>query len=805
MASQQGLAVANAEGVSSANGPETLSVQDVISMGSVGSDEAGGKAGIPVMLEVTVNQETRPGLFAFIQRGNLLWVSKETLDRLELHFDTTTEPLVSLNDLVGVQVNYQPTQQRLDLTVDLSTMHSNVTQLDPGFRPDGAHRLLSAPSPLGLLLNYDLYGSHSSFNGSSKNVLNGSGELRIFKNQWVFSNTEVFTFPMEGPRNHGRNQGEQQVSVQRLDTFFRQSFLDSETTLTLGDTLSSSVYATRPTRMGGIQFGRDFSLDPYAIRQPLSLFQGSATLPSDVELYVDGLKQYESKVPVGPFALNTLPSVSGSGQANLVVTDILGRRQELSIPFYNTPSLLAEGLSEWSAEVGKPRQNYGLTSFDYAGPWFASGTWRHGWNPHVTSEAHALVSHAIQVAYAGGQVLLGRNGGVLSVGVGGSQTSLRHGNQWQLGYQWQSNRWVFSADTIRASDGYRDLPSLLGSNVARRTDRVNASVVLNTWGNVGVSYFALKYSHSPASRYTGLNWSTNFGSSVYFSASVNQNMIQPRDRSVFLSVSINLSNRMSLNSSIQKQSDQSLSSSVSLEHPLSAQEGWGWRGEVDHLDRQTFGEVDVTHRNAWNETTGGVQKTPDGVNAYASTRGAFVWMAGQTFLSRQTSQSFSVVSTDGRPDVPVFLENRPYGKTNAAGYLLVSDLQPWQNNKIRIDALGLPADVQVDTIEKQAIPPRFAGTITQFKLEKVVSKVFHLVDEKGQDLPVGTAISINGKNNASVVGYDGQVYVNNIQGAVVHLSATMEGDTTCHVTADPDQTANPLPCVFADKVRMTPP
>lgn len=759
--SQQGLAVGmKASGA--------LSIRDAINMGSPGAgakNQESGATETSLMLSVTLNGQPRDGFFPFIQRHGKLWALPVTLNRLGFSIANSSRDPIPLEGISHTSIRYDESTQQVDITTDLESLRLDVTRLT-AYSRETPENIPHSPSPIGLLLNYDAYAA----TGQNQNTVSGSGEFRLFKNQWIFSTTEVLA---PSQRNAS--------SVRRLDTFFRQALLGSETTLTVGDTLSSSAYSTRPTRMAGIQWGKDFSLNPYLVTQPLSLFEGSATLPSDVELYVNGLKQYENKVPVGPFSLNALPTTMGSGQAQLVITDILGRRQELSLPFYNTPSLLAPGLSDWSFEAGKPRLGYGLDSFNYGGPWFASGTWRHGWSDRLTTESHALISRDVSLAYMGGQVRLGEQAGLLSFGVSGSTSSGRQqpgqagrtGLQWQAGYSWQSNRWLFSANTIQSSPGYRDLPSVLGSPLARRTDQLNASLNMARAGNLSVSYFLLDYDKAPRNRYAGLNWSTSVGSQVYLSAMANQNLGQRRDRIFSLSLSVNLSSKTSVSTFLQRQSDGSLATSVSVDRPLSEELGWGWRAQASRNSHQTLGEADATYRTPWNEFSGGLQITPDGPNAYAQVRGSVVFMEKHLFFSRSNDQSFAVVSTDQRAGIPVYLENRLYGKTNAEGYLLVPNLQPWQTNKINIDTLALPADVTIGNVEQHAVPARYSGTVVRFKLKTVISRVIRLVDPLGQDLPVGTPIDRDGKTQAAVVGYDGQVYLENIQNSqatvVAHL------------------------------------
>jgi outer membrane usher protein len=56
----------------------------------------------------------------------------------------------------------------------------------------------------------------------------------------------------------------------------------------------------------------------------------------------------------------------------------------LSIPLYGTNNLLAQGLNDWSFNVGYPKLNYGLSSFDYAQDPAFSGSYRYGISNKLT-------------------------------------------------------------------------------------------------------------------------------------------------------------------------------------------------------------------------------------------------------------------------------------------------------------------------------------------------------------------------------------------------------------------------------------
>jgi len=77
------------------------------------------------------------------------------------------------------------------------------------------------------------------------------------------------------------------------------------------------------------------------------------------------------------FAIDNVPALTGSGQLQVVVTDVLGRQQVLSQPYYSGTALLRPGLAEYSLEVGSLRENYGVDSFAY-GDLVGSATYRRG-------------------------------------------------------------------------------------------------------------------------------------------------------------------------------------------------------------------------------------------------------------------------------------------------------------------------------------------------------------------------------------------------------------------------------------------
>jgi outer membrane usher protein len=279
-----------------------------------GEARLAGPRGTDLYLDLSLNGTPR-GLVQFGQRDGELWASAAALRQLGFVLPAGSADPVRLKDLPGVQVQYDVGRQSIAITAPLALLNLPTTVIGA---PGTATQAVSA-SP-GLLLNYDLFGTQSQGNTSS---LNAFTELRAFSGAGVLSNTAL-TQTTQG------DSGRWQSRTVRLDTTWSRSFPDKMLTLRLGDTVTAALPRSRATRIGGIQLSRNFSLQPYRITAPLPAFLGSATLPSEVELYVNGMRQYSGQVPAGPFQLNTIPNISGAGNAQVVLTDALGRSTTLN-------------------------------------------------------------------------------------------------------------------------------------------------------------------------------------------------------------------------------------------------------------------------------------------------------------------------------------------------------------------------------------------------------------------------------------------------------------------------------------------
>src|SRR5690606_5358555 len=219
-------------------------------------------------------------------------------------------------------------------------------------------------------------------------------------------------------------------------------------------------------------------------------------------------------------------------------------------------------------------------------------------------------------------------------------------------------------------------------------------------------------------------------------------------------------------------------------------EGLSWMVQTQY-DRQSAGVyASANYRGRYGEYSAGVQSDRGHNAAYANTTGSLVLMSGGVFASRQITDGFAVVSTNGVKDVPVQLENRNYGTTNDSGLLIVTPLNAYQKNQIAIDPSALPANMMIDKVSTIVAPEKGSGTRVLFKVAPARAATVILHDRYGQPLPLGTQVVLNGVSE-TIVGYDGIAYLEQLQ-SHNRVSATLDAGR-CQAEFDYNNTEDTIP------------
>lgn len=711
-------------------------------------DEEGTLAALPgetLLLMLLLNGEDR-GLIEVRRDGDRFWTTRAVLRRAGLALPGDgAEPLIELNTLPGAVLRYTAELQILELVLPPELLGRGtilLNQLEDHFA--------AADSAPGALLNYDVYAGFDEHSADLSSFL----EFRAFAGRDVLDNTALLEW----------NSGDEQTtpSLLRLDTSWSRAWPERRTRLLVGDTITSATRWSRPTRIGGVQLGTDFSLQPYLPTVPIPAFFGSAVLPSQLELYINGVRSWTGEVPAGPFELSAGPTrIDGAGQAQVVLTDALGRVTTHAYPIYDTPDLLRAGLSEWSAEAGAVRLEYGIKSFAYSDEPAFSGSFRHGITDQLTLDTHAEATPHLVQGGVGATVLLGGLG-VVTGSLAVSDSSAGTGTQWSAGYSWSNGDFYIAGDMQRASSDYADLATRWDGPPLRATDQLQAGFSSRMLGSVGVNYIRYRPAVGPRYRSASVNWSRSLGQRLSVHASAEQNL-DDRDERRFM-ISLSYTPGRGYYGNLGWQNDRARNSvdlTAQRSAPLSG--GLGWHASVRHEieTKEVDGQAQVSWLGPHGEARAGAASFDGRQSGFAGYSGALVLIGGGLYTSRRVDDGFALVSTGGVSEVPVTVENNVVGRTDRNGRLLVTRLNAYERNVVGIDSSNLSEGLVVDDTVAYAVPPRRAGVVVEFPLRELSAVMLTLTDAAGVVLPAGSTAWVEGSSDPLVVGFDGQLYIEN--------------------------------------------
>ncbi|HEY1076193.1 MAG TPA: fimbria/pilus outer membrane usher protein [Fontimonas sp.] len=688
---------------------------------------------------------------------------------------------LALDSLADVSHRYDAPNQRLYLDADPARL--NVRAQRYGYR-DG--KVWPASVSPGALLNYDLYAS-----AGEQQALAAGTALRLFGLHGVIESTGLSRFARQ----------QDSEPYVRLDTAWTISLQDELQRLIVGDHLSGSLPWTRATRMGGVQLRRDFALQPGLLTYPVPQFFGEAALPSRIELYVNGVRQYEGSTPPGPFQLSTPPSVSGAGLAQVVLTDALGRAQTIDFSFYNANRLLRAGYSDYALGLGAVRRDYGIDSFRYREQPAVNASYARGVSDWLTLESHVEGDGDVWMGGLGQVVRLGRYGSARSAyahsrsrdqaqGDGGPHSG--SGGQLALGYNYTARGYTADYSLQRAGRGFRDLAAAEGRVPSLRSEQALLGSALGPYANASISYVRLDSADDERFRSLGFNASTVLRHSLSLFLSLTRDLDGERDLGAFVGVSASFGPRLNAGAGYSENGN-ARAVDAYVASPVPADGGSGWQLRARRADSADTLQADVGGRGDYGSWSAGLQTLDDQLNGFVAASGGIVMMDAALFPSRQVDQGFALVTTNGVADVPVLFENRPIGKTDARGHYLLTGLNAFQPNRVSIDTLHLPAQIQAAQEIVNVVPADRAGVRVEFGLRESRAALLILHDAQDRPIDVGSRVLRDGQP-LGLVGFDGQSYLENL-GLHNRISIAGADQDECTVSFDLPSGASGIPVI----------
>ncbi|MEA3046402.1 MAG: outer rane usher protein [Sphingomonadales bacterium] len=713
---------------------------------AAGAESAGAPAPVltPALLEVIVNGQAADEPAEFLRdRGGRVYLSAAFLRAWRIR-----APAAGAIRIDGER--YYPASALPALRLDIAEEAQSLTIVaDPGaFESqsdvlDGADTMaMSAPSA-GFYVNYDVFADH--YRGETN--ANGAFEAG------------VFTGAGAGRMSFVASAGGDRTRVTRLETNWTIDRPQSMTSIRIGDGISAAGPGAAPLRFAGIQYARNFAVQPGYITMPLPSVGGSAAVPSVADVYVNSALQGERQLTPGPFELRNVPVPSGGGTVQLVVRDLLGREIVTQQAYYASAELLRRGLHDFSYEIGFLREGFGRRSNQY-GEFFASTSHRYGISDHLTAEAVAQASKTTQMAGVALNAIpfdLAQVGGSVAI----SHSRHEMGFRGAASIQRASHGLSFGVQADYTSAHYAAVGFPADKPPPRYTVQAFADMPFRR-GGVGINFLYRSLRGDEDETLAGVFGSWQIGPSAAIQVYARRSIIGTPQTSFGAHLSLALGGRRSASLSVDREHGRN-AAYLSYQDDPPPGPGSGFRVMARLGEDQVVDAAYVRNLQSASLTAQAtyVRGAP-GLRLSAS--GAVGWIEGHAFASRSLGESFAAVRLDGHPGVHVYAENQPVGVTDKHGFLMVPGLRPFDRNTIRVDEGDLPLDVSLAVGEITIRPFARAGTSVRFSARRERGVLMHVRLEDGSDLPAGARLRVEGAAQTYVAVSGGEVYVPDLRG-----------------------------------------
>ena len=742
-----------------------------------------------LLLSVKINGRVHEGLEAFIERDSQLFVSRAQLLELGLVAPETPgqpyDAALSLSSLKGWTWHLDSAAQVLELEVPLSSLQNQQLLA----RPESSPGLIDR-SDFGAVLNYDTQLTHHD-GYSSSSVLTTArafGQFGLVQSSAIQTRSQSFSRTV------------------RLDTTYSLSDVQTLRSFNAGDFINAGLSWTRPVRMLGVQMATNFALRPDLATYPRPGMSGEVAVPSSVDIFINGLHQSTTQVQPGPFEINQLPVTSGGGDVSVVVKDASGRQTVQTLPFYASTLLLNEGLDSLAVQAGSVRRQYATRSNDYGAP-AASLSYRHGATRTLSLETHMESTAGLAMGGVGGNLLVGDLGdlGVLSASVASSSFEGQSGLQYGLGMTRNTPGLSLGLSVLKADKYFADIASANDDSMPRTTLRANLGFPVAGLGTLGVVYakkmvnlypLANDYTEyvQPTQRISTSTLSATFSAPLplraYGFVTAFHDFEGNSGNGVYVGISVPIGRNTSLSVSTNHSADNIYQTVEARQNAVQRGDtGWWLARQNGSQARDNAG---VSYKSSWGEVGAEVERNETDTAYRATARGALSMLDGHVFTSNSVQDSFAVVDTDGLPGITVLLENRPLGKTDANGLMLIEDLRAYESNRLSINPLDVPMNVSLSNAILAVRPSDRAGVVVKFPIQHSRSATLILLDEQRRPLLLGSQAVLSGSGEQGVVGYDGETFFQNMT-EHDQVLVTGTGQARCSVSVDYQSQSNAIP------------
>ncbi len=734
-----------------------------------------------VVINISVNKEAKGDFFFERDTEGNLYIKVEDILTLKLQIaregvvvlinGEKYAPLSALQD-----VSYTFDEKNLTVSILGKTTESKKTavELYPlGTRPEN----LYYPREASAFFNYGLNYSYADPSGSksysfSNRIGARTGDL-FFISDSLYTKTDT---------------SQQFVRLQSSATYESRNDLQW---LVVGDQFANSGTLGSTVNMGGIGFSKVYKLDPYFITQPVFDVRGVSNLPSEADIYIDGVLVSKKPIAPGQFDLTNIYSYAGSHKLDIVLKDAFGNEQRLSYPLYFGTQLLREGLQEYSYNVGFLRDQYGTESNDYGKPVF-SAFHRYGVTNSFNIGAQAegtdgLYNGGVSTAFTLPHI------GVFIVSATASNADGLWGTAGSFQHSYQNGN--FSTNLL--FQGYSRDYATVASTLAMTKYAASFSLgfQLDRWGSISLGCSSSEIYDGLTTRGVSAGYSRQLSKTVGLFATLSTTHTgNTITNAVYMGLNFTFGNDIHGSTSYNKtggtttemmqfQKDTPVGEGVGYHVYTNRTENgsstsYGFNPGLQYNARYGTYTVDVVGQN----TEHG--QTTDTYNLSAA--GSLVYAGGFFAASRPVNDSFGIVMVDKLPNATVMNNSQEIGATNSSGMMVVPNLNSYGQNQITLDTKNVPLNYSISGVNRMISPPIWSGSCVSFdtlKIQAVTGRVY--AETGGKKVPLEYAeisMKVGDKEVTFPTGKGGEFYVENVLPA--SSSKSTDDNFSCSAIAE---------------------
>jgi outer membrane usher protein FimD/PapC len=628
------------------------------------------------------------------------------------------EAFIPLSEIKGLEVRFDAEAVTLHLQLPAAALLGTTIDLLPKRRSGVLY-----PTDASVFLNYGInaYGDDSFDNLRFQ----AATELGARLGNWLFYSTTDYQW------------GDRTASgFTRLLTNAQYDDRPNLRRLAVGDFFTAGFDLSTSVPMGGLSLTKDYSMDPYFIQYPTAAFRTEVAFPSTVQVKVDGNVVDQRQVQPGPVDIRNITSVTGAQNVSVVIRDPFGREQVLQQPFFFATNVgLAEGLHEYSYNVGLLRRGYGIESNDYEDLAFAAFH-RYAFTNRLTLGLRGQATADLYNFGPFGTYQFPRLG-IIAAGfsLGGRDGNAGYASS--AAYSFTGRNLSFNLGTRYFSRDFAQLSDVASSYRQRTTHFVSASLYSPGAGSLTATYSAFDRYDGPQSQIVNLSYTlAALNGRGLFSASYLRTIEPASSYIALLSFRYYLDRLTSAVAAVGVGSG-SNTQSVSLQRSIPQGQGIGYDVTAGRVGGDAgsgaFGRGFVQFNAAHAEVGAEYARSSrDGAPGFsrAFVAGSIGAVGGSAFLARPVQDSFALIRIPELADVPVYANGWYAGKTNAAGEVVATNLSSYYDNFITFGAGELALDYVFASSEKVISPPRRSGTLVGFDVRRMRAVYGVLVGRK---------------------------------------------------------------------------